>query len=333
MRRAFAAAIGALGLLTPAALAQTPAPPQPAPAPAQSPAPAPAAGTLTLSLGHVARDGKRGAVVLAGERFTARGTVTPFRPGQRVVVRLHRGPRKLLTRSAPIRRVARGDRGRFAVTFRARDTGRLTVRAVHRATPELATLRSRPVRVRAITGSFSGRGPGVRLLQAGLDRLGYAVPRSGSFDAATGRAVMAYRKVNGMRRTTSPSKEILARVLRGRGAFEVRHPKAGRHLEADLSRQVLALIDRGRVVRTYTTSSGAPSTPTVLGTFRVYRRDLGTNSLGMVDAVYFIRGYAVHGYRSVPPYNASHGCLRVPIPDARSIHDWLTMGTKVIVYP
>jgi lipoprotein-anchoring transpeptidase ErfK/SrfK len=95
---------------------------------------------------------------------------------------------------------------------------------------------------------------------------------------------------------------------------------------------VLALIDRGRVVRTYMTSSGAPSTPTVLGTFRVYRRDLGTNSLGMVDAVYFIRGYAVHGYASVPPYNASHGCLRIPIPDARSVHDWLTMGTKVIVY-
>ncbi len=52
----------------------------------------------------------------------------------------------------------------------------------------------------------------------------------------------------------------------------------------------------------------------------------------MVHSAYFIRGYAVHGYKSVPPFPASHGCLRVPIPDARAIFDWLRMGTKVFVY-
>ena len=63
-------------------------------------------------------------------------------------------------------------------------------------------------------------------------------------------------------------------------------------------------------------SSGKPSTPTVLGRFRVYRKTPGTNAKGMVDSTYFIRGYAIHGYASVPTYNASHGCMRVPIPDA-----------------
>ncbi len=86
------------------------------------------------------------------------------------------------------------------------------------------------------------------------------------------------------------------------------------------------------MVRTYTTSTGAPSTPTVVGAFRVYRRTPGTNAKGMVHSAYFIRGYAVHGFESVPPFPASHGCLRVPIPDARSIYDWLRMGTKVFVY-
>ena len=33
----------------------------------------------------------------------------------------------------------------------------------------------------------------------------------------------------------------------------------------------------------------------------------------MLDALYFIGGYAVHGYHSVPPYQASHGCARVPL--------------------
>ena len=40
----------------------------------------------------------------------------------------------------------------------------------------------------------------------------------------------------------------------------------------------------------------------------------------MVDSNYFIRGYAIHGYAEVPTYAASHGCLRVPIPDAPAIY-------------
>ena len=43
----------------------------------------------------------------------------------------------------------------------------------------------------------------------------------------------------------------------------------------------------------------------------------------MVHSSYFIRGYAIHGYVDVPAFNASHGCLRVPIPDAARIFSWL----------
>lgn len=52
----------------------------------------------------------------------------------------------------------------------------------------------------------------------------------------------------------------------------------------------------------------------------------------MVDSNYFIRGYAIHGYAEVPTYAASHGCLRVPIPDAASIYSWVRIGTPVDVY-
>jgi lipoprotein-anchoring transpeptidase ErfK/SrfK len=79
-------------------------------------------------------------------------------------------------------------------------------------------------------------------------------------------------------------------------------------------------------------SSGSPATPTVRGSFRVYRKDLGTNAKGMVNSSYFIRGYAIHGYAEVPPYNASHGCLRVPVPDAMSIFRWVHQGTRVDTY-
>ena len=91
----------------------------------------------------------------------------------------------------------------------------------------------------------------------------------------------------------------------------------GRHVEGDLTDRCSPRSNRaGTCARMYTMSSGKPSTPTVIGHFRVYSRHPGVNAEGMVDSNYFIRGYAIHGYAEVPTYAASHGCLRVPIPDA-----------------
>jgi lipoprotein-anchoring transpeptidase ErfK/SrfK len=53
----------------------------------------------------------------------------------------------------------------------------------------------------------------------------------------------------------------------------------------------------------------------------------------MVDSSFFNGGDAIHGYNPVPPYPASHGCLRVPVPDALSIYDWIGgTGVPVDVY-
>ena len=107
---------------------------------------------------------------------------------------------------------------------------------------------------------------------------------------------MAWRKVAGYSRTYIATADVFAGMLKGRGVFKVRHPGDGRHVEARLNQQVLALINGSKVERIYHTSSGAPSTPTVRGKFRVYMKTPGTNAKGMVDSNYFIRGYAIHGY-------------------------------------
>ena len=78
-------------------------------------------------------------------------------------------------------------------------------------------------------------------------------------------------------------------------------------------------------------TSSANSSPTVRGRFHAYMKTPGTNSHGMVDSAYFIRGYAIHGYMSVPNFPASHGCLRVPIRYARAIFDWVRIGDVVWV--
>jgi hypothetical protein len=193
-------------------------------------------------------------------------------------------------------------------------TAQLAVRA--------ATLRANP----------GTRGLRVRLLQRGLAALGFVTPRSGRFDAGTARAVLAFRKTNAMGRRTAATAAVFGKLMRGEGAFRLRHPGAGTHVEFDFSRQVLALARGGRAERVYHASSGKPSTPTLFGTFRFYRKQPGTNSHGMVDTAYFIRGYAIHGYRSVPTHPASHGCLRVPIPNSRSIMDAVTLGERIFVY-
>jgi hypothetical protein len=176
------------------------------------------------------------------------------------------------------------------------------------------------------------RGPIVRLLQDELARLRYEVPVNGRFDEATGRAVLAFRKVAGLERTESVNAGVFQRLAHGAGRYRVRFPRDGAHVEADLTKQVLVEVQHGRVRRILTMSSGKPSTPTVIGHFHVYSKTPGVNSEGMVDSNYFIRGYAIHGYAEVPPYAASHGCLRIPIPNAAAVFAWVQVGYAVDVY-
>jgi hypothetical protein len=139
--------------------------------------------------------------------------------------------------------------------------------------------------------------------------------------------------MTGLARVPYAGGQVFGLLARRAGGFHVRYPRDGRHVEANLSKQVLAEIEpRGRVRTIYTMSSGKPSTPTVVGHFQVYSKTPGVNSEGMVDSNYFIRGYAIHGYPEVPTYAASHGCLRVPIPDAPAIYAWVQTGTPVDVY-
>jgi hypothetical protein len=314
--------LAAAALLPGSALAQAPAG---APAPVPPAAPAPPPPTLTVA---VERTAGAPAAALAGTRLRVRGVVSAFAPGQTVTVRFLRGGRRVAARRIAVQPAA-GGTGQVVLGHRAGRVGRLEVRAELDGGARAAarTVDVLPRRV----GPGSGQ-TAVRALQRRLKALGYVVGRRGRYDGRTARAVVALRKVTGMARTGPASTAVMRRIARGGGRFRVRRPEHGRHVEADLSRQVLALIDRGRVLRIYPTSSGAPATPTVRGSFRVYLKTPGTNANGMVHSSYFIGGYAIHGYPSVPVFNASHGCLRVPVPDAMPIFRWVRRGTRVDVY-
>jgi hypothetical protein len=179
-----------------------------------------------------------------------------------------------------------------------------------------------------------GKGAVTRLYNDKLVAEGYYVGRHASsrFTLGSRLATLAFRKVNNMARNYSYKPSIFRRLLMGQGAFRPRY-HSGHHVEVDISRQVMALVNGDHVVATFHVSTGKPSTPTVRGTYHFYRKDAGYNSEGMYYSVYFIRGYATHGYNPVPMHEAaSHGCVRNPIPFSVYIYNWINLGDAIHVY-
>ncbi len=330
---ALCAALACIAVVPARAAAEPTAAPSPPAAPASAPTPAssPVAGTVKLVLQKV---GGSPPFALVGRRIVVRGIVTPYVAGQTVKVSFYLDGRKVTVSSVSVLPVA-GGAGRFNVKFSSHYAGLVQARAAHYATAQQSAFSGRSPGVRFVHPDLGpgARGQSVRLLQSELDVLHYAVPLTGVFDEGTGQALIAYRKMTGLERVPYAGRRVFELLARRAGGFRVRYPRDGRHVEADLTKQVLAEIEPGgRVHRIYMMSSGKPSTPTVVGRFQVYLKTPGENSEGMVDSNYFIRGYAIHGYAEVPTYAASHGCLRVPIPDAPAIYGWVQEGTPVDVY-
>ena len=303
-------------------------PPAPPPAPVPPPAPAPVAGKATLKA-YGGMPSKAIRYYAPKQQVVLKGRVRPALPGEVMTL-------SMLRRGKTVARVARPVRagGRFAFRLKLSKPGTVRLVAKHAASARQLAFKAKSLRIRVVRWS-AGYGAGglkVLLLQRGLKQLGFATPVNGSFGSLTGNAVNAFRKTNRLGDTDSASRAVYARVLRGRGAFKLRYPRAGKHVEFDWSRQVVVLANKGRPYRVFHTSSGKASTPTVFGTYRFYLKTPGTNGVGMVHSNYFIGGYAIHGYPSVPNYPASHGCLRVPIPWASAIFRWIDIGDKIFLY-
>src|SRR5262249_7167495 len=155
---------------------------------------------------------------------------------------VYRGSKKIAVHALTPKAVNANAAG--VVTFKVKTAkpGKLRITASHRADAAAGTAVAKALRVQAFRpqASMGAKGPLVRLLQTKLAALHYAVPRNGVFDGGTGDAVMAYRKYTGMARTMIASADVFSGLLKGKGAWKVRHPGDGHHVEAELGKQVLA---------------------------------------------------------------------------------------------
>jgi L,D-transpeptidase catalytic domain len=289
-------------------------------------APAAHAASLTAGTGSTYPfSGNR--AVFAGNAWHVVGTAAEATSGN-VIVRLYRGNRVVDTSRPKI-----GDNGRYKARFRLGKTGPVTVEVVKPGGGGASALRARKFTVFVLDKGSRG-GLTMKFIQRRLLDMGFWATQSGGYDLRTRWAVMAYRKVNRMARNFGLTSRMIDRIARGQGRFKPRFGATGRkRVEANLSLQVYVLIDaKGKVYRVVPTSTGKPGFRSDLGRFRFYRRQPGVNGLGMVNSVYYNGGEALHGYVSVPPFPASHGCLRTPTTYSRAIYEWVDLGDRMDVY-
>ena len=184
----------------------------------------------------------------------------------------------------------------------------------------------------------------VREAELRLSHLGYWTGAlDGSLDPATRSALIAFQKWEGRPVTGRFTLDELE-VIRSSESPRARETGYA-HVEVDVDRQVLLIVDEGGGVRVLPVSTGNGKrfingreksiSYTPRGRFMVYRKGFGWEK-GSLGSVYYPNdisgGVAIHGSRSVPNEPASHGCIRIPMFAAREVSSIMKLGTIVLVY-
>jgi PKD repeat protein len=295
-------------------------------------------GTWTVALGATAtsppvrvdlvpqlRTGLLGSGARGG-RLVLAASVRPKDAGD-LDVRISRGGSVIVDRTfrAPLR--IKLDTRRLA-TYRIR----VAVHPNNGFTNAVHLLRASVVLPRLAYGS---RGAAVAQLASRLHELHYAAPFTTSFDPRVLDAVYAFQKVQDLPRTGVVDPAFWHRLSAPRRPVP-HYAQPASHIEIDKPHQVLYVVRGQRVALIVPVSTaGLAGYYTPVGRFSIYRKVTGfdPSPLGtLYDPMYFTGGYAIHGNPSVPPYPASHGCVRVPMWIAPYLYETNPYGETVYVY-
>ncbi len=124
-------------------------------------------------------------------------------------------------------------------------------------------------------------------------------------------------------------------------------PTTGRWIDVNVTNQTVTAYEGATPIKTVRTSTGLPRTPTVLGTFKIYRK-LATQTMSggnqfsgdhdylpnVPNVMYFYQGYALHGtyWHSNFGRPMSHGCVNLTLADAKWFYEWAAVGTIVVAH-
>ena len=199
-----------------------------------------------------------------------------------------------------------------------------------------AVSRTVPVALRPPSLSIGSRSQLVAELLRRLGALGYEVPSTTpefGYDAL--ESVYAFQKVEGLDRTGIADAAFWGHLDNARTP-QPRYTLPTAHIEVNKTKQVLYVVRSGKVIHISPVSTaGLPGRFTPEGRFSIYRKVPGydPSPLGILyKPMYFTGGYAIHGNPSVPPYPASHGCIRVPNFVIERLYSTEPYGETVYVY-
>ena len=117
-----------------------------------------------------------------------------------------------------------------------------------------------------------------------------------------------------------------------------------RHIDINLSTQRTVLYENGQVVQSWAVSSGLPGTATPTGNFEVFAhvqmQNMGcgpTSAYCTKDVpwvTYFAPDVGFHGAYWHNNFGTpmSHGCVNLPVSQAKYVFDWAPNGTEVAVH-
>ncbi len=257
----------------------------------------------------------------------ATGSIRPAHPGGSVQVTIMRSGHRYLSKKVRL------NNGRFfSFKFNVDKPGRFRARARfddsdHAPGAALSSVR----KTRTPHLSVGDKGKFVRLLESRLDELGFHLPGVNKrFDYRTSDAMIAFNKVHDRSRVGSVDAATWGVLARPR-IPKMRSPSRKTHFEVDQTRQVLYYVKNRKVVKMIHVSTGAGSA-TRDGVWHVHRKLAGYSGGGLYYPSYFDGLRAFHGWSEVPTYNASHGCVRLPMWTATWVFDRAPIGIEVRIY-
>ena len=178
---------------------------------------------------------------------------------------------------------------------------------------------------------------GLLAAQRRLVSLGFLLPgdANGQDGPQSQTAVLAFQKWEGLTRDGVLGPQTMARLQTATRPQPITRGGPGKRAEVLLGRQVVLAINNNQVVRVIPVSTGKPSTPTPAGNFKVYAKFAKWWSTPFQEwllwAVPFNGGVAFHYFPDVPPYAASHGCVRQMATTAKWLYDFSYIGMPVKV--
>lgn len=131
------------------------------------------------------------------------------------------------------------------------------------------------------------------------------------------------------------------------GGMVTNPPTTSKWIEINVTTQTVTAYEGSTPIKSVVVSTGVARTPTVLGTFKIYRKipsqtmSGGSQAAGdyyylpnVTDVMYFYRDYAIHGtyWHNNFGRPMSHGCVNMTLADAKWFYQWASVGTIVVAH-